>query len=1351
MKILNRTHKNLHWFFLAAFILFSIVASASLSYKQTLDITNGLSDNAASCMYKDSRGYLWIGTFDGLCRYNDYDISIYKNEIGRQLYHNNRIKSVTEDNYGRLWIGTDFGLTIFNYETYDFKQITDVAGFPPTIVRKVYIENDRAICIAENRCIFIYDMDGNLLRCDRIPTEHIILDVEKLSSTEYLLAHNEGLFHYDSNKGKTTLVESKCKLPVKAIKKYKENGFILAYSNGIQKISVERDIRQNRHEVRPEEIISHKNLEINSISISKEGLLLLGSEKGGIFYFKNWKENLQAETPISIFENLRVNQSLVDDDRIWISTFNNGVLELDGSNPTFKVMSEEELSMPEIVDYDGDRVLVNETNTLSIYNRKTLRREPLPFAIDRRLKGYNKVLWKSDKGVIWVVSKNENNKTELHKIVGNKTIKLDSEKLKVIKQGKTHGTTPLNVTGDKEGNLWVAYLNDLYRISFDLDGEIDEVLSVWETDYVKEIEGFAYPRALYYDKKENLLWLGSNHKGLFRIKLDNQQKKSLADLEIDNFMHNPNTPESISSDFVSAVLRTNDGTLWVGTGYGGFCKVNENADQLSFEVKSTNDGLSNNVVKILTEDQFGNLWIGTNIGLNLYDVQQNRITTFGQENGLKYQDFWYSSIICPDGELVMSCVNNIIVFDPEQCYTDATNTKLYFDDLKIYNQEIYPNKEYDNRIVYKKRFRDGDTLKLNYNENVFSINIDAISDKTSVSHLIKYKLLPSNSEWIELSKENRTIAINGLKAGKYQLLVKDLGSHHQLRDEIKLNLIIYPPIWKTTTAYLLYIVVVLMIIGAMMYAILSYQTISHNLRIKTMEKSANEDKLRYFSNISHELKTPLSLILAPLTLLKERFALDTDVRSKLELIGRQSKKLLDLVELTHGIEANDVDGLKASKTVYSFGSMIDDIAADFELVAKYNNKNFIVERTEKPIAVEADRGMLEKVVNNLLSNAMKHTQANDTIKISYSLTSDKKLKLNISDTGYGIAESDLPHIFDRFYKAKTSIRNVEGTGIGLTFAKLLVELHNGEIYVTSKLTEGTTFSVVLPIVVDAVLKEKTKEPEVKRSEIIGFNDCSEISLEHDLSAASVYIVDDNDELRSILTEIVGAYFNVKSFRNGRELIESLEMEWPDLVISDVMMPEMDGCELCSRIKGDIKTSHIPVILLTACTTVDDKIKGLKIGADAYIPKPFYPKHLITRIETLLYNRKLLRERFQVGIPLVYNKDSNTSDKDNEFMAKLYKLFDDNLDNEDINLDLLARDLGQNRSIFFKKVKVITNTTPNELLKEFRLTKAAELLQTGELSIKEVCVMTGFKDRSHFSRVFKAKYNVSPGRYSLTKV
>ncbi len=1351
MKILNKALKNLHWFFLSAFVLFSIATSASFSYKQTLDITNGLSDNAASCMYKDSRGYLWIGTFDGLCRYNDYKVSIYKNEIGQQLFQDNRIRSITEDNCGRLWIGTDFGLTIFDYKTHNFKQITDVAGFPPTIVCKVYIENDRAICIAENRCVFIYDMDGNLLRCDRIPAECTILDVEKLSSTEYLLAYNEGLFHYDSNTGKTSLVESKCKLPVRSIKRYDEKDFILAYSSGIQKISVVSNHGKNTYAVKPEENVSHQNLEINSISISTDGVLLLGSEKEGIFYFKNWKENLEKDTPISIHNNLRVNQSLVDQDRIWISTYNNGVLELNGSNPTFRVVSDNGLSMPELIEYDNDRVLVNESGSLSIYNRKTLKREPLPFEIDRKLKDSNKILWKNDKGEVWIISENDKNKTELYKIVDDKIIKIDSEKLRVIKRGKTHGTTPLKVTSDNEGNLWVAYLNDLYRISFDLKGEIDEVQSVWETDYIKEIEGFADPRALYYDKKENLLWLGSNHKGLFRIKLEDQQPKSLANLEIENFIHDSNDTKSISSDFVSAVLRTNEGTLWVGTGYGGFCRVNEKADQLSFDVRSTNDGLSNNVVKNLTEDQFGNLWIGTNIGLNLYDVRQDRITTFGQENGLKYQDFWYSSIVCPDGEFVMSCVNNIITFNPEKCYTDTSHTKLYLDDLRIYNQEIFPNQEYEERVVYTKHFVDGDTLVLDYNENVFSINVDAISDRSSVSHLIKYKLLPLNTEWIELPRESRTISLNGLKAGKYQLLVKDLGSHHQLRDEFKLNVKICPPIWRTTGAYLIYLVIFLMILAGIMYAILAYQTISHKLEIKTMEKSANEDKLRYFSNISHELKTPLSLILAPLALLRERFALEADVKSKLDLIGRQSKKLLDLIELTHSIEANEVDGLRASKTVFSFGSMIDEIVADFELLTKYNKKNIIVEGTDNAVAVEADRGMIEKVVNNLLSNAMKHTQAEDIIKISYWLTPDNKLKLRISDTGYGIAESDLPYIFDRFYKAKSSIRNVEGTGIGLTFAKLLVEIHGGEISVRSKINVGTTFDVMLPIVVDEELKENEKAPEIAQSEIIGFDDSSEIVLEHELSTSSVYIVDDNDELRSILTEIVGKYFNVKSFSNGRELIEALEIEWPDLIISDIMMPEMDGRELCSLIKGNIKTSHIPVILLTACATVDDKIKGLKIGADAYIPKPFYPKHLITRIETLLYNRKLLRERFQVGIPLVYNKEGNTSDKDNEFMAKLYKLFDENLDNEDINLDLLARELGQNRSIFFKKVKVITNTTPNELLKDFRLAKAAELLQTGELGIKEVCVMTGFKDRSHFSRIFKAKYNVSPGKYSLSKV
>ncbi len=457
--------------------------------------------------------------------------------------------------------------------------------------------------------------------------------------------------------------------------------------------------------------------------------------------------------------------------------------------------------------------------------------------------------------------------------------------------------------------------------------------------------------------------------------------------------------------------------------------------------------------------------------------------------------------------------------------------------------------------------------------------------------------------------------------------------------------------------------------------------------------------------------------------------------------------MLEIIDLTHGVELNDLKMMRLTPSKINFDGVVEYLISDFEFMAEYDNKIFKVERVaSSPIDVVADLGMLEKIISNIISNAFKHTLAGDIVTFKYWIE-DHNLIFQVEDTGCGIDQEDLPKIFERFFQAKRSSgANLGGIGIGLTLTKRLVELHNGEIRVESEVDQGTTFTITIPSASVGSEEIVPEQPKDGSSELIEDMDFAEIIIQSEYSSSLIYLVEDNSELRNLLEEVTGRYFKVRSFANAMLMFDALESEWPDLIVSDVMMPEIDGYELCHRVKNSIQTSHIPVILLTACNTVDQKIKGLNAGADAYIPKPFYPKHLITRIETLLNSRQILRERFQIGIPLVMGRNSDTSAKDNEFMASLYELFNQQLDNEDINLDETAKAIGQNRSIFFKKVKSITNRSPYELLKEYRLQRATEFLTSGEYNVNEVCVMVGFKDRSHFSRLFKERYGVAPSKY-----
>ncbi len=1332
-------------------ISFAVGQNNHIRVSQTLDITNGLAHNGVSCMLIDSRGYTWIGTYDGLNRYSGDDITIYKNQLHKNIFQNNRILSIAEDRLSRLWIGTESGVTIFDYEKYIFQQLFTPADNPTPIVKNIFIdpESDKIVCVSKLHSIIQYSYSGELLRSDALPQGSSINAAIRLDDDTYLLACNIGLMCYNANSGEISVIKNSAETNTQSVIKCNDNTIIASYDKGIQMFCITQDDKIVSIEaISP---IEYDYASISAMAIDYDDTLWLGCAwSEGLYTIQNFLDSFGRE-PQYIQNTNRISNILIDGDCIWVSSLNDGVTKLLTNKTNFRYFSSDSIELPQVIAYDSERVIINSIdNPLQIYNIVSEQEETLPFEINSQLMTRYKYITKDRDDSLWIIFRNGVKETNIYNINGSNVTKLTGKELQKLLHTQRICDTPVNATFDGDNNLWVAYQNDLFRIILNPNHTVKRVESIWSNPMLKDLDELSRIRKLYFDEVENILWIGTNRQGLFKLGLKDTANKKLSEIDINNFTHEANDSTSLSSNFVSDIIRTTDGTLWVGTEQGGICRVDESNDTLQFNSLSEHNGLSNNVVKSIQEDHRGNLWIGTNIGLNCFNVKAKNFITYRSDKGLPFDGFWYSSLTLDGGDLLFVGTKQLLTFNPEVFYVGGSTPNINFDDLMIFDDEITPNEPYQGRIITNHQLKNGDTIYLNWNQNVFSIGVDIIRSQYSLGNTLFYRLSPINKRWIKVAENNNTLPFNGVNPGRYTLEVCTFNSQGERGDISSLHIVITPPFWKSTNAYIIYTIIMLLIIGIIIHTLLSFQSLNHHLEIQTIEKSVNEDKLRYFSNISHELKTPLSLILAPTALLAEKHKTDNDTINKLNIIRRQSKKLLDLVELTHGIEANDLKTLKPIKSVFSFNDMVRDFTNDFNFISQYDNKVFVVKECDKDVVVEADRGMIEKIVNNLLSNALKHTASGDTITILYNQTGDS-ISLIVSDSGYGIDAEDLPHIFERFYQAKRSgSHNIGGTGIGLTFSKMLVELHNGTIEVASELNIGTTFTINLPIVTNKHLPGPIANKQEITGDIIDDDDSSDLFIESEYAQSTIYIVEDNQELRCMLREVIGKHFNVKEFQNGQQMIESLDSEWPDLIVSDVMMPEMDGYELCNAIKSDIKTSHIPVILLTACSTIDDKIKGLQLGADAYIPKPFYPRHLITRIEMLLHNRVQLRERFQIGIPFVYGKDNNTSAKDNEFMSQLYDLFNRNLSNEDIDLDMIARELGQNRTMFFKKVKIITNTSPYELLKEYRLKKAAEMLQSGEYNVSEVCMLTGFKGRSHFSRLFKDRYNVSPSKYATSK-
>ncbi|GAL81970.1 DNA-binding response regulator [Algibacter lectus] len=694
---------------------------------------------------------------------------------------------------------------------------------------------------------------------------------------------------------------------------------------------------------------------------------------------------------------------------------------------------------------------------------------------------------------------------------------------------------------------------------------------------------------------------------MFRVDLRN--KGAVRDFKVFQFVNDEKNKLSISSNFVTSVIRLPNEELWVGTEGGGICKVLKSDTDPEFISYSEKQGLSNNVVKSILYDDEYNLWISTNVGLNKFDTKELRFRRFGISDGLPFEDFWFSSAKLDNGYFLFSGLDGLCYFNPKNLTNSEVLPRLEFDDFKVFNKSIKPGDEIGNRVLLDTRLKDQDEITLKYNENVFSIKLASLHFSNPDNHNLKYRLLPINENWIEIPSSQQTIYYNGLQpGGDYHLEVMASNALDKWTEPKTLKIVIEPPFWKTWQAYLLYFLLTALSIYIAIKVILRIQKLNHNLEIEQLEKDKvkeiNQAKLRFFSNISHELKTPLTLISGPVNALFNQFKNNEEIKEKLQIVERQSNKISHLVNQVHDFQKAEANALKMNYSRFSFNSFIQELITDFSFMAENDNKKLEFESSDTDIIVSADRDKLEKIFYNILGNSFKYTKPNDTIKVDFE-SEEKDLIVSITDTGKGIDEDDLLHVFERFYQShnRQDVHS-SGSGIGLSFTKLLVEMHYGYINAESELGKGTTIIIRLPIVKKEIAKDQEKieedilsaENKFKfSSQLVPKNNPKEIIADGSFSEALVFYAEDNLDMRLFVSNSLSKFFRLKTFNNGQECLDAMEDEWPDIVISDVQMPELNGLDLCRSIKSDIKTSHIPVILLTALTNVEDKIQGIRDG------------------------------------------------------------------------------------------------------------------------------------------------------------
>ncbi len=860
-------------------------------------------------------------------------------------------------------------------------------------------------------------------------------------------------------------------------------------------------------------------------------------------------------------------------------------------------------------------------------------------------------------------------------------------------------------------------------------------------------------RDLHLDRNGRL-WLattfGINYVDIYKGNRDN--------LKIRHALSNPTQKSGLSYNDIIMIMEDKSGHLWLASSGGGVNEIlNPSEEEFRYAYFSEKDGLKDDYILSLAEDFYGCIWIGTASGLTRYIPLTGEMVNFDKKIGLPEVFFSErTAAVSPTGKLLFGTVNGFYAISPDMISTEELHPSICLTGLQLNNIEMVPGgatSPLDRSITYSRK------IILKANQSNFSISFSLLSFKSPESNHYEYKLEGFSEDWNYVGTEHKATFTN-IPSGNYVFRVKGLDSDlSEYGTESSLEVTILPPFWRTGLAYGIYTILLLTLFLLGYRITLRFIRLKNNLKV---EKRVAESKLRFFTNISHELRTPLTLILGPLERLITRVDLNPEVRHQLTVAHRNSKRLLRMVNQILDFRKLQHEKVTLRIQEIELVPFLHQIYESFEAQAnqKQINFNLIYDHSEEDLVVWGDIQKLDIVIFNLLSNAFKFTPEHKTISIIVSREFDPEncIKIRVSDSGIGIEKEKLDLIFDRFFVSHTGGESpYEGTGIGLSLSQEYVKLHHGEIRVESTTGKGTDFIVKL-------LAGNSHFPAhtiVKQREAYSYtpkmsSDVAETPTLESLPGYQeehhrkphILLVEDDVEMCLYIRKILEPSYRVDIAKDGIEGWNKAQQLAPDLIVTDVMMPGMNGIELTVKLKDEFSTCHIPVIMLSSKSSVESQVEGLQVGAEAYVPKPFNTELLKSYIQSLLSQRKKIREILNSKIELKPGEVKVTP-KDKDFMEKVLALIDDHLADPEFNVERLATMVYISRTLFYKKIKGITGYQPVELIRMMRLKKAAKFIETGEFTVSEVAYMVGYNDIRYFSTSFKKQYGVSPSHYPVS--
>ena len=1266
-------------------------------FKNFLSNENSIPDNAVNFILEDiKKPNLWIATHQGLIYFDRYKSSfelILSNEFKSRPSETINITSLCFDRHDNLWIGTLNGLFIWNTHTKKITTLIDGRQGTYSRIFTLFMDHRGKIWVGSDKGLYAYNAESKTL--ERFYPEISSVRIIKQDSHHDFWAgtDNAGLFRIDDIHKKKIIQHFS-----------RENGSFVS----------------NR---------------ISGIVEDEPGILFILVRDNGLYRYDRKSQKMKfypydLHNPDGINSTALISGFKSSQNIIWIGTYNSGVNYLDKAQKKFMLYR---------VNFKSDGLLNNNIRALAEDSQGYIwigTKEGGGLSRFDKEKGTFKNYPKSNKAhklhddYIFSLCEMDNQRLLVGTFrEGLAIFNKQEETFKYFTHLKSDSTSlsdnrVYTIFKDSENTLWIGNYYNL-QIFNPVNGTF------------KTIEGIKRPRCIC-EEDNNMLWVGTKDNGICLV----NRKEGL----IRKLVNSGSDTNSISSNDIYALVKDQQGNLWAGT-KRGLNKI----DLANFTISryTEKDGLPANWIRGLQIDDKGNVWASTTNGLSKFDVKHGIFHNYDVKDRLQGNEFErYVALKTHDGFMLFGGHNGFNIFKPDEITDNKTIPPVYITGISLLNKKVVvgaKNSPLKENILFTNH------LTLNYNHRVITINYAALNYTSPEKNNYAYTLEGFVQDWVP--GNNRSAVFTNIPPGDYTFRV--IGSNNDRywnRKGAKLNITILPPPWKTTWAYIIYIVllalIVLLIRRIMIVRIEQKKLLEFERMDKKRIQEINQSKLRFFTNISHEFRTPLTLISSPLNKLLESKNYTEEQGYLFKLINNNVKRLLILVNELMDFRKTEYGQYKLNISENDLIAEIEESIECFAEKAGEKGINLTFIHTEKSVPGWFDKNILDKVLFNLLSNAVKYTPLHGEIKIELKVNDNRQARVSISNTGKGIPKDKIENIFDRFFQVEDETQmDTTGTGIGLAFSKRLIETHKGSIAVDSSPGTITTFSITFPVAKEVYRQEEfiqngnsERKKTTNRLESVEFVPANE----NQEFAEKLLIVEDNDELRNYLKTIFSSY-SLMAAANGKEGVTLATEQLPDIIVSDIIMPEMDGIELCDRVKSNLITSHIPVILLTAKSDIQHKIKGIETGADAYIEKPFDTEFLIAMVKNLLLQRKKIREKFS-------NEPGQDMDKaglnniDKQFIKKIKQIIEENIGSPDFSVDKLSTELGVSRSQLFRKFNALFNLKPNELIRSERLKYAKKLLQQKQYNVNEVAMKAGFASTSYFITSFKKYFGETPSHF-----